>query len=178
LKREGEGYGDLNTAEKIEVNSRYRNLLEGVRKVLREGGVEENIQEVDIQEVDVEIEEAGEIRVAGEVDLWLATPPETIIVSLADSGEQIVVKVSEKEGDWQAEDFAELVDEELRNRGLSGSNGVILVKWFDYEEKEQETMIPFEYSREEFDGEQGVILKRQEIEELSWGENFDIFVFF
>jgi len=103
-------------------------------------------EEVNKEEKVLGVNTNKEIRVIGDVSLLLLSPPKTIKVSSADGGEHIIINVPEKEGDWRAEDFVELVKGELDNRGLNDMNGVILVKWFNYENLEQTVKIPFEYS--------------------------------
>jgi len=109
--------------------------------------VELNVeQEAEIKQTSV-VEESS-ITLTGEVMLKLKIAPKTVSVRLADSAEEIVIKVPQVEGKvWEARDFLGLVEDELDKRG-GDTRGNVAVKWLDYDRQWQITIIPFEYTRQ------------------------------
>jgi len=133
--------------------SQYRDIVYSFGKIekldispntmleLSSGGVVES-QEAVVQELSTS---EKQLTLMGEAMLELQIPPESIKVELKGGIERLVIQVpQDKKGPWEAEDFGELVEEELVRQSIEAETGQIYVDWLDYDRQPQETVIRFE----------------------------------
>ncbi|MEA3355064.1 MAG: hypothetical protein U9Q63_01095, partial [Patescibacteria group bacterium] len=137
------------------VKRSYTSQLSGLEFLL-DKGVEGRYEidfhkgkEVEVKQVEVERE--MNLKVDENVELYLEIPPDEIEVKLeggisAKGGQgRLVIQVPEEDGIWTEEDFGELVEAELVRQNIEASKGQIYIEWLDYERREKETIIGFEF---------------------------------